>query len=150
MEVSHKMSVKGAGNQQPKMPATDLLISFKLVASSPGSNASHFERKNGNCLIYRHKMTLNDAIQCRPIKMETLDGRRLLIPLDQIPSPGSVKVIEGEGMVTRDDTVVSTIEPREDRGDLYILFDIAFPKRLPGGPQQREAIINALNPCESN
>ena len=64
------------------MPATNLLISFKQVASIAGSNASCFERKNGNCLIYRHKMMLNDAIQCRPVKMQTLDGRNLLIPLD--------------------------------------------------------------------
>ena len=40
--------------------------------------------------------------------MTTMDGRTLLISIDQIPSPGSVKVIKGEGMITRDDTCVGT------------------------------------------
>ena len=125
------MKLTGAGNQQAKLPATDLLISFKQVASAAGSNASLFERKNGNSLIYRHKLSLNDALQCQPVKMQTLDGRRLLIAVDQIPSPGSVKVIEGEGMITRDDTDVGTQACRDIQGDLYILFEVEFPKRLP-------------------
>ena len=68
--------------------------------------------------------------------MTTMDGRNLLVSIDQIPSPGSVKVIQGEGMCTRDDASVSTLASRETRGDLYILFDVEFPKRLPG-PDKR-------------
>ena len=74
--------MRGKGNQQPKLPPTNLHLSFKQVASEAGSNASKFERKNGNCLMYTHKITLNDALQCRPVKMTTLDGRTLLISLD--------------------------------------------------------------------
>ena len=61
--------------------------------------------------------------------MTTLDGRTLLIAMDQIPSPGSVKVIEGEGMLNIDDENMGP--DAETRGDLYILFDVEFPKRLP-------------------
>ena len=49
--------------------------------------------------------------------------------MDQIPSPGSVKVIQGEGMVNIDDENMGP--DAETRGDLYILFDVEFPKRLP-------------------
>ena len=99
-------------------------------------------------LIYRHTLTLNDTLQCRPIKMETLDGRKLLISIDQIPSPGSVKMIAGEGMVWRDDTCVGTIEAREKRGDLYVLFNVEFPKRLPPDPKIRQELISALTPVD--
>lgn len=82
MQVSKKMCLKGQGNQQAKLPATNLNVSFKHVPSCAGSNAASFERKNGNCLVYRHKLTLNDALQCRPVKMTTLDGRTLLVAID--------------------------------------------------------------------
>ena len=49
-------------------------------------------------------------------------------------------------MVTHDDTCVSTQEVRETRGDLYILFDVVFPKRLPG-PDKRRELIAALTPA---
>ena len=124
MDASFKIKLIGEGNQQAKMTPTDLNISFKHVASAAGSNASRFERKNGNCLLYRHTLSLNDALQCRSIKMTTLDGRTILSAVDQIPSPGSIKVIEGEGMVCHDDHAVGTMAGSGTRGDLYILFDV--------------------------
>ena len=143
------MQLRGQGNQQAKLPTTDLNISFRLVPSAKGSNAERFSRKPGRNLIYKHTCSLNDALQCRPIKMKTLDGRNLMIAVDQIPSPGSVKVIEGEGLVRFDDTAVGTMESNESRGDLYILFDIQFPRSLPG-PDQREKLIQALSPVATN
>ena len=64
MLASHKMTINGAGNQQPKLPATKLNLSFKQVASEAGSNASKFERKGTNDLIYRHKLPLSEALHC--------------------------------------------------------------------------------------
>jgi len=151
MQASHKMKVGGEGNQQAKMPATDLNINFRHVPDAAGTNGSRFERKgkDANHLIYRHKLTLNDALQCRPVKIETLDGRTLLIAVDQILSPGSLKLIAGEGMVSRDDTCVGTIGAGEKRGDLYVLFDIEFPKRLPG-THKRQELVDALAPAVGN
>ena len=82
MEVSKKMTFAGKGNQQAKRPATNLNISFRQVKSAEGSNAARFERKNGSDLLYRHRISLNDALQCRPVQMRTLDGRPLLVALD--------------------------------------------------------------------
>ena len=82
MQATHKMTLVGEGNQQPKLPATNLNVSFRQVASAANTNAANFERKNGDCLVYRHKLSLNDALQCRPVKMTTLDGRTLLIAID--------------------------------------------------------------------
>ena len=142
MSCSKKMTLPREGNQQAKMPATNLNISFKQVKSVDGSNASRYERKN-NDLIYRHTLSLNDALQCRPVKLTTLDGRTLFISLDEIPSPGYVKQIEGEGMVIYDETSVGTQDSRTERGNLFILFDVEFPKKL-GGPDRRQELIQAL------
>ena len=75
--------------------------------------------------------------------MTTLDGRKLLIAMDQIPSPGSVKVIQGEGMLNIDDQNMGA--DAESKGDLYILFDVEFPTRLPC-PERRQELIDALCP----
>jgi DnaJ-class molecular chaperone len=55
-------------------------------------------RRKHNDLIYVHTVTLKQAINCEPIKVPTLDGRTLLISIDQIVTPKTVKLIEGEGM----------------------------------------------------
>ena len=47
-------------------------------------------------------------------------------------------------MVTSDDTIVGTMDSRDTRGDLYIVFDVEFPKTLPGGTAQRQELVAAL------
>lgn len=124
---STKMTFAGKGHQSAKRGSSDLKICFKLVDSPADSNAALFKRIQGDCLLYRHKLSLNDAIQCNSVKLMTLDGRTLLIPVDSIPSPNSVKCIKGEGLVTYNDAAVGDMKSGEKRGDLYILFDIEFP-----------------------
>merc|ERR1719253_1787066 len=101
----------------------------------PGSNSALFTRKKvGNILLYKHKVDLVDVIQCKPVKMTTLDGRNLIIAIDQIQSPGSVKVVEGEGFVRYQEPARGAqraIAGKADgRGDLYIVFDVQFPSKL--------------------
>ena len=71
----------------------------------------------------------------------TLDGRTLLVAIDQIPAPGCAKMIQGEGMLTVDEDIIG--QENERRGDLYILFDIEFPKRL-AQPTRKEELAEAL------
>lgn len=92
------LTFAGKGNEQPRCKPTDLHVHFKQVASRIGSNASNFERRNGQDLWYRHSMTLAEAIECKPVKIQNLDGSTHIVALDQIPSPNSVKVVEGLGM----------------------------------------------------
>ena len=58
---------------------------------------SKYRRKNYD-LIYTKTITLKEAINCEPIKVPTLDGRTLLISIDEIVNPKTVKVVIGEGM----------------------------------------------------
>ena len=122
MLESKTLKMKGLGNQSVKNDPTDLIISFKMVPCVKGENSSKYERKGELNLLYRHEVSLVDVIQCKPIKLTTLDGRKLLIPVDQIHSPGSVKLVQGEGFKGGD--------AGEKKGDLYIYFDVKFPTKL--------------------
>ena len=46
-------------------------------------------------------------------------------------------------MVIYDETSVGTQDSRTERGNLFILFDVEFPKKL-GGPDRRQELIQAL------
>ena len=122
MLESKTLKMKGLGNQSVKNDPTDLIISFKMVPCVKGENSSKYERKGELNLLYRHEVSLVDVIQCKPIKLTTLDGRKLLVPVDQIHSPGSVKLVQGEGFKGGD--------AGEKKGDLYIYFDVKFPTKL--------------------
>ena len=130
MLASQELLFKGKGNEQPNCAPTDLIISFNAL------DDEKFTRKGTNDLIYRHKTTLSDVIQCKPVQLTTLDyGRKLIVSIDQVMSPNSVKLVEGEGLVydtgmkyeasERERMLVSKNIGR--KGDLYILFDIEFP-----------------------
>jgi DnaJ-class molecular chaperone len=41
---------------------------------------------------------LEDAILSEPIRLKTLDGRSIVVTLDEIISPQTIKHIPGEGM----------------------------------------------------
>lgn len=82
MPESETLKLKGLGNQSAKNPNTDLNIKFKMVPSEQGSNSALFERKNGDCLLYKHKVDLVDVIQCKPVRLTTLCGRNLVIAID--------------------------------------------------------------------
>lgn len=69
MQISQKLVFSGKGNEQPKQSASDLIVSFSMQADK------HYSRKDTNDLIYRHKVSLVDVIQCKPVKITTLDGR---------------------------------------------------------------------------
>ena len=132
MLATQQLTFKGQGNEQPNQAATDLIVSFTML------DDSCYKRQGDNDLIYTHKTNLADVVQCKPVQLTTLDGRRLLIPVDQVMSPNNVKLVEGEGLVfdtgmkyeasDRERMQMQKLEGK--RGDLYVLFDIEFPKLL--------------------
>ena len=63
------------------------------------------------------------------MKIPMLDGRFVLLAVDQVITPKTIKKIEGEGMVTYDKKDYSDAL-RTQRGDLYVTFEIEFPKNL--------------------
>ena len=79
-------------------------------------------------------MTLEDALLGQPVKIKTLDGRVLLINLDQSITPQLVHKVPGEGMPRKANS--------QQRGDLYLKFDILFPKKI--NTEERNKIIAIL------
>ena len=104
-----------------------------------------FKRTNeGKDLIYNHTISLTDALKSEPVEIQSLDDRKLIITMDEIISPQTIKLIKGEGMpiYNKEDPIKSLLF-RADRGDLYLKFIIIFPKFI--DPEKKEEIINLLD-----
>ena len=150
MLESAKLCLRGKGNEQPKQRATDLYVRFKQTPCRPGSNSALFERRANKDLIYTHKCSLIDLIQCKPVQLTTLDNRTLLISLDQVLSPNSVKLVQGEGLPIDPELTVNSNEKERvvaaslegKKGDLYIKFEVSFPTSL--SKEQKDEIAQIL------
>lgn len=67
-------------------------------------------------------MSLADALCGTTLRVPTLDGRTLTIPVTEVISPGYVKVVPGEGMPI-------SKQPGK-KGDLHVKFNVTFPSQL--------------------
>ncbi len=102
-----------------------------------------FKRVNKDDLVYIHKIDLVSALNSEPVPLNTLDGRRLTIAMDEIISPQTVKVVKSEGMpiYSKEDPIHNLLF-KEKKGDLYIKFEIFFPKFI--DPLKKEEITRLL------
>ena len=55
-------------------------------------------KRNGDDLIYHHKISLLDSLLSTPIHFTTIDNEKIEIAVDEVISATTVKVIEGKGM----------------------------------------------------
>lgn len=120
------LTFPGMGNQFPGKKTFDLKV--KLLTKKHNI----FTRNNSD-LIITYQLNLAEALKSETLKVSTLDDRILYIAMDEIISPQTVKKIEGEGLVKIDETKKRFFNLSRDkapRGDLYIKFDIRFPKNL--------------------
>lgn len=130
---------KGEGNEQYKRPATDLIVTLvdekseQTLQNLP--EAAKQTKRHGNNLIYTCKISLQQALNADPVVVETLDGRLLRVPVDSVITPRTVLKVDGEGMVIIDEVADPLDEPK--RGDMYVKFDIRFPKKLTESQRQR-------------
>ena len=126
MKVGTEFKLSGKGNETPRRAPSDLYI--KLVEKNDPSFPCLFKRVNENDLVYTHKASLVDVLRCLPVKLVTFDDRKLLVALDSCTSPAFAKVVAGEGM-----PIYSGLDGgAKTRGNLYIKFDVSFPKTLTG------------------
>jgi len=78
--------------------------------------------------MYRQQITLQDAILCKPVKIPLLDGRTILLAIDEVITPKTVKKIAGEGM--RIYNKKDHMDEGTEKGDLLVSFEILFPSHL--------------------
>lgn len=112
-----KITFPEKGNQEPGAAPGDLIF---VVDEKPHDTF----KRDGNDLVFTKRITLLDALTGRTIKVTTLDGRNLVIPLTEVIKPGHEEVIQNEGMPI-------SKEPGK-KGNLRIKIDIKFPSRLTG------------------
>ncbi|KRX10344.1 HSP40/DnaJ peptide-binding [Pseudocohnilembus persalinus] len=121
----HPIVFQGLGNQQAGNKPSDLIFNIKELKHKK------FQR-NKDDLIYVHKIKLVDALCSTPVNIQTLDGRNLFISIDEIISPQTVKIVEGEGFPIYNplEYEVEHYNQELQKGDLQIKFDIIFPQYI--------------------
>jgi DnaJ family protein B protein 4 len=73
----------------------------------------------------------------------TLDSRHLHVPIDEIINPSYVKQVVSEGMPIHNDQInAENFKKKLAHGDLFIKFDIVFPKKL--SEEQKQEIKKNL------
>lgn len=120
-------------------------LRIKIMTSSTSSDNVFVRR--GNNLHIKHAITLKEALMGFKLKLlcTHLDGR--LVRITQTPGlviyPQKVKVLKGEGMPIFQ-------SKNEEKGDLYVTFDVVFPESLqmPTNPAEKEIISNFLETPE--
>lgn len=98
------------------------------LPDSTSSEAVRSTKRRGTDLIYSYSVSLQQALKSEPVAIPTLDGRILKVSVDQLITPKSVIKIEGEGMPILEQSNHPLNAQR--RGDLYVRFEIQFPKKL--------------------
>ncbi|XP_034538703.1 dnaJ homolog subfamily B member 13 [Notolabrus celidotus] len=86
-------------------------------------------------LIYKAQISLEMALTGFSVDVETLDGRLLTIPINDIVHPAYKKVVTGEGMPLSQNP--------SQRGHLIITFEVQFPEKL--SAERKQLIKHALN-----
>ena len=67
--------------------------------------------RDGTTLLYKHAISLTEALCGKVVEIPTFDGRLISVPVVKIVAPGDMITVPGEGLVG---------------GDLVLYFDIAF------------------------
>jgi DnaJ family protein A protein 2 len=116
MENGQKIAMKGEGDQEPGVEPGDVI----LVLNQKEHKV--FTRE-GNDLLVKVKISLTEAL-CGfdKVIVTHLDGRGIQVsnPAGTVIKPGMIKRIPNEGM--------PTYKRPDNRGDLYIEFDVEFPR----------------------
>lgn len=91
--------------------------------------------RDGSDVKYTHKISLKEALSCNTtIKIPTLEGEMVNLPINEIIKPNTTKTIPYKGLP-------HTKEPTKF-GDLIVSFDIEFPTSL--SAESRKLINEAL------
>lgn len=124
MKNGTKLHFAGEGARPEDKLQGDLTITVKQIEHPK-------YRRVGDNIVYRHKMSLMDALTTAPFEFKTLDGELFRVTPDEIVSPQSQYVYAGKGMPILNDDPLSPLMPTKTRGDFILQFDIIFPTNLP-------------------
>jgi len=124
-----KITFPKEGDERPGMEPQDIIF---ILEEKP----HRVFTRSGDDLIMTYNISLTQALTGFDVPVQTLDGRRLTIPVRDVVNPNSVKDVPNEGMPLQ--------KFPNQRGTLRIKFNIAFPRTL--SEQQKSQIRSALGP----
>lgn len=124
-----KITFPEKGNEQPNVTAADLVF---VIDEKPHSVFT----RDGNDLVVTQKVSLAEALTGYTVRLTTLDGRVLNIPINNVIHPTYEEVVPREGMPIPKDP--------SKKGNLRIKFNIKFPARLTS--EQKAGIKKLLAP----
>ncbi|XP_016125008.1 dnaJ homolog subfamily B member 13 [Sinocyclocheilus grahami] len=116
------------GDQGPNNIPADIVFVIRQ------KHHSRFVRQNDD-LYYTAHISLEKALTGFSVEVETLDGRLLNIPINDIVHPQYTKIVTGEGMPLANN--------QSKRGDLIIRFITQFPEKL--SPEKKQLLKQALS-----
>jgi len=118
-----KITFPKEGDEKPGITPGDIIF---VVTEKP-----HLRfKRSGNDLIYKHNITLKQALTGFTMEIETLDNRKLRIPINKFPSSDYVHTIPNEGMPN---------SKGNSKGKLLVEFSATFPKNL---SERQKQLIN--------
>ncbi|KAJ1402101.1 HSP40/DnaJ peptide-binding [Sesbania bispinosa] len=124
-----KITFPEKGNEQPNVIAADLVF---VIDEKPHSVFT----RDGNDLVVTQKVSLAEALTGYTVRLTTLDGRSLTIPINNVIYPNYEELVPREGMPIPKDP--------SKKGNLRIKFNIKFPARLTS--EQKAGIKKLLAP----
>jgi len=118
MYPGQNITFYGEGEQEPGLESGDIIITLR---EKKDPIDAYFKRVSQTNLVYKHKITLSEALTGFNFYIEHLDGRYLHVKSNEgdVLKPGDMKVIENEGMPIH--------KHPYDKGQLVIIFDVEFP-----------------------
>ncbi|KAG9263073.1 hypothetical protein AMEX_G23066 [Astyanax mexicanus] len=122
-----RITFQKEGDQGPNNIPADIIF---IVRQKPHPR---FTRQNAD-LTYTAHISLEMALTGFAVEVETLDGRLLNIPVNEIVHPEYSKVVPGEGMPLSSNP--------STKGDLIIQFKTQYPEKLT--PEKRQLLKQAL------
>ncbi|KAK9285408.1 hypothetical protein L1049_024600 [Liquidambar formosana] len=124
-----KITFPEKGNEQPGIIPADIVF---IIDEKPHP----VFKREGNDLVVTQKISSVEALTGYTVRLTTLDGRNLTIPINNVIHPEYEEVVPREGMpIPKDPT---------KKGNLRIKFNIKFPTRLTA--EQKAGIKKFLPP----
>ncbi|KAF5275686.1 hypothetical protein FQA39_LY06798 [Lamprigera yunnana] len=133
MKQNQKIFFRGEGDQQPNVEPGDVVI---VLQQKP----HEIFQRDGDDLHINHGVTLTEALCGFSFVVHHLDGRDLLIKHSpgEVIKPGEVRMIPGEGMPHYKNPF--------EKGNMYVTFEVVFPKNHFANEMQLKELENALPP----
>ena len=125
------------GHEEFGKTTTSLIIKFDEIQEKD-------IKRDGNNLIQTHSISLQDALQATSVHILTLINERVELSIAETITPQTKIKVEGKGMpIYKDKDYMTMLLSKQQKGDLYVRFNIIFPKKLT--QEQKEELTSLLS-----